>query len=49
MPSSPIPKTAPFAEGEIEILNRIVGSASVTQRAWLGGFLSGLDAAAAAS
>src|SRR6516165_10838618 len=49
MPSSPIPKTAPFAEGEIEILNRIVGSASVTQRAWLAGFLSGLDAAAAAS
>ena len=49
MPSSPIPKTAPFAEEEIEILNRVVGSASVTQRAWLAGFLSGLDAAAAAS
>src|SRR5262245_55899113 len=48
MPSSPIPKTAPFAEEEIEILNRVVGSASVTQRAWLAGFLSGLDSATAA-
>jgi len=47
MPSSPIPKTAPFAEEEIEILNRVVGSASVTQRAWLAGFISRLDAAAA--
>jgi sulfite reductase (NADPH) flavoprotein alpha-component len=47
MPSSPIPRTAPFAEEEIEILNRVVGSASVTQRVWLAGFLSGLDAVAA--
>jgi sulfite reductase (NADPH) flavoprotein alpha-component len=46
MPSSPIPKTAPFAEEDIEIL--VVGSASITQRAWLAGFLSGLDSAAAA-
>ncbi|HVX92366.1 MAG TPA: flavodoxin domain-containing protein, partial [Xanthobacteraceae bacterium] len=43
---SPIPKTAPFAEEEIEILNRVVGAASPTQRAWLAGFLAGLDASA---
>ncbi|WP_372828457.1 sulfite reductase flavoprotein subunit alpha [Polaromonas sp.] len=40
-----IPKTAPFAEEEIEILNRVVGPASPTQRAWLAGFLAGIDAA----
>ncbi len=33
MNSSPIPKTAPFAEEEIEILNRVVWPASPTQRA----------------
>src|SRR5216684_1943099 len=49
MKISPIPKTAPFAEDEIEILNRVVGPASVTQRAWLAGFLAGLDAAGTAS
>ena len=32
MNSSPIPNTAPFAEEEIEILNRVVGPASPTQR-----------------
>ena len=42
---SPIPKTAPFTEAEIEILNRVVGPASPTQRAWLAGFLAGVDAA----
>jgi len=41
---SPIPRTAPFAEEEIEILNRVVGSANPLQRAWLAGFLAGLDA-----
>jgi sulfite reductase (NADPH) flavoprotein alpha-component len=45
MNPSPIPKTAPFAEEEIELLNRVVGPASETQRAWLAGFLAGLDAA----
>ena len=44
MPLSPIPKTAPFAEEEIELLNRVVGTASATQRAWLAGFLAGLEA-----
>jgi sulfite reductase (NADPH) flavoprotein alpha-component len=46
---SPIPKTAPFAEEEITVLNRVVGPASPTQRAWLAGFLAGLDAATAAT
>ena len=44
MTTSPIPKTAPFAEEEIEILNRVVGPATAIQRAWLAGFLAGLDA-----
>ena len=46
MNALPIPQTAPFAEEEIEILNRVVGPASPTQRAWLAGFLAGVDAAA---
>ena len=41
---SPIPKTAPFGEEEIGLLNRVVGTASPIQRAWLAGFLAGLDA-----
>ena len=45
---SPIPKTAPFAEEEIDLLNRVVGSASPIQRAWLAGFFAGLDASSAA-
>jgi sulfite reductase (NADPH) flavoprotein alpha-component len=43
---SPIPKTAPFAEEEISLLNRVVGPATPVQRAWLAGFLAGLDASA---
>ena len=46
---SPVPKTSPFAEEEIEILNRVVGLASPTQRAWLAGFLAGIDAATTAT
>ena len=42
--SAPIPKTAPFADDEIESLNRVVGTATPMQRAWLAGFLAGLDA-----
>src|SRR5438128_5535664 len=49
MSLSPIPKTAPFAEEEIELLNRVVGPASATQRAWLAGFLAGLEVSAAPS
>jgi sulfite reductase (NADPH) flavoprotein alpha-component len=45
---SPIPKTAPFAEEEIEMLNRVVGTATATQRVWLAGFLAGLEASTAA-
>ena len=41
---SPIPKTAPFADEEIDFLNRVVGTATPVQRAWLAGFLAGLDA-----
>jgi sulfite reductase (NADPH) flavoprotein alpha-component len=41
---SPIPKTAPFADDEIDVLNRVVGPATPIQRAWLAGFLAGLDA-----
>ena len=44
MSASPIPKTAPFADDEIDILNRVVGPATAIQRAWLAGFLAGLDA-----
>ena len=42
-----IPKTAPFTEDDIELLNRVVGPASTTQRAWLAGYLTGLEASAA--
>lgn len=38
---STIPKTAPFQKDEIDLLNRVVGPASPTQRAWLAGFLAG--------
>ena len=47
MEMSPIPKTAPFAEEEIDLLNRVVGTASPIQRAWLAGFLAGIDASGA--
>src|SRR5437763_6544750 len=36
-----ISKSARFAEDEIDLLNRVVGPASPTQRAWLAGFLAG--------
>jgi len=42
-----IPKTAPFSEADIELLNRVVGPASDTQRAWLAGYLTGLEASSA--
>jgi sulfite reductase (NADPH) flavoprotein alpha-component len=46
MSSWPITSAAPFKPEEIEILNRVVGPATSIQRAWLAGFLAGLDAAA---
>src|SRR5215208_5517483 len=48
MSLAPIPTTAPFAEEDIERLNQVVGSASATQRAWLSGFLAGLEASTSA-
>ena len=38
-----IPKTAPFSEDEVDLLNRVVGPASPVQRAWLSGFLAGVE------
>jgi len=40
-----IPKAAPFTEEDIEALIRVVGTATPVQRAWLAGFLAGLDQA----
>ncbi|HEV2630749.1 MAG TPA: flavodoxin domain-containing protein [Pseudolabrys sp.] len=40
-----IPKTAPFSEEDVDLLNRVVGPASQVQRAWLAGFLAGVEAA----
>ena len=37
-----IPKTAPSPR-EIELLNRVVGPANSLQRAWLAGFLAGIE------
>jgi sulfite reductase (NADPH) flavoprotein alpha-component len=42
----PIPNTAPFTEEDIGLLNRVIAPSSPVQRAWLAGFLAGLDAAA---
>jgi len=38
-----IPKTAPFSEEDVALLNQVVGPASPTQRAWLAGFLAGVE------
>jgi sulfite reductase (NADPH) flavoprotein alpha-component len=39
-----LPRSAPFADDDLATLNRILGGASPVQRAWLAGFLAGLDA-----
>ena len=44
-----IPNTAPFSEADVELLNRVVGPASAVQRAWLAGFLAGVEQAAGAA
>ena len=44
-----IPKTAPFAEEEIDLLNRVVGPANAIQRAWLAGFLAGVESVSGSS
>src|SRR5665213_2166934 len=38
-----IPKTAPFTEEDVALLNQVVGPASADQRAWLAGFLAGVE------
>jgi sulfite reductase (NADPH) flavoprotein alpha-component len=43
---STLPASAPFAPEQIAALDQVIGAASVAQRAWLSGFLAGLDAAA---
>ena len=46
MPTSPLlPKTAPFAEEHIAALNRVISVTTAEQRAWLSGYLAGLQAA----
>ena len=40
-----IPKAAPFTDEDIEALNRVVDSATPVQRAWLAGFLAGVEQA----
>jgi sulfite reductase (NADPH) flavoprotein alpha-component len=40
-----LPQSAPFAPDQIAALDQVIGTASVVQRAWLSGFLAGLDAA----
>ncbi|HEY8564494.1 MAG TPA: flavodoxin domain-containing protein [Beijerinckiaceae bacterium] len=41
-----LPLTAPFAEDERASLDRVLGGANAVQRAWLAGFLAGVDASA---
>jgi sulfite reductase (NADPH) flavoprotein alpha-component len=40
-----LPKNAPFAPEDIDILNQLVQRSTPMQRSWLSGFLAGLDAA----
>jgi sulfite reductase (NADPH) flavoprotein alpha-component len=42
-----LPASAPFDPDEIAALNRALGAASPTQRAWLSGFLAGIEVASA--
>ncbi len=44
-----VPNSAPFAPEQILALNTVFGSTSAVQRAWLAGFLAGLDSADAKS
>jgi sulfite reductase (NADPH) flavoprotein alpha-component len=46
MPIAPLlPDTAPFAQEEIAALNRVISVTTAEQRAWLSGYLAGLQAA----
>lgn len=42
-----LPRTAPFGDDDIASLERVLGGATPVQRAWLSGFLAGLDAGSA--
>jgi sulfite reductase (NADPH) flavoprotein alpha-component len=42
-----LPQTAPFGDDDRHSLDRVLSSASAVQRAWLAGFLAGIDAATA--
>ena len=44
-----IPATAPFSPEDVEMLNRVVGPATAVQRAWLAGFLAGVEQSAGAA
>ncbi len=43
-----LPRTAPFGADDIASLDRVLAPASPMQRAWLSGFLAGMDAGGAA-
>ena len=46
MPTAPmLPDTAPFAQEHIAALNRVMSVTTAEQRAWLSGYLAGLQAA----
>ena len=40
-----LPKNAPFAPDDIDLLNRVVSRTTPNQRAWLAGFFAGVEAA----
>jgi sulfite reductase (NADPH) flavoprotein alpha-component len=44
-PAFLLPSTAPFAEDQIAALNRVISVTTPEQRAWLSGYLAGLQAA----
>nr|WP_294553440.1 flavodoxin domain-containing protein [uncultured Rhodopila sp.] len=44
-PAFLLPSTAPFAEDQIAALNRVISVTTAEQRAWLSGYLAGLQAA----
>jgi sulfite reductase (NADPH) flavoprotein alpha-component len=44
-PAFLLPSTAPFAEEQIAALNRVISVTTAEQRAWLSGYLAGLQAA----
>jgi sulfite reductase (NADPH) flavoprotein alpha-component len=40
-----LPRTAPFPQDQIDALNRVISGSSAEQRAWLSGYLAGVQAA----